>query len=212
MSLDTALVGKPNVYVVDDNAAVRDAIRWLVEQVGIDVQTYANAQAFIDICRPGMRGCLVLDIRMPEMSGLDLQDYLNQVGIHLPVVIVTGHGDIPVTVRAMKAGAYEFLEKPFNDQVLLDAIHKAFEKFRPIWDREDRRSRTADNLGKLTSRQREVLELLRCGEPNKVIAANLGLSVRTVEAHRAHIMEKMGARSLGQLIEMVVHAGMENTP
>lgn len=197
---------KPVVHVVDDNPAVRDAIRWLVEQVGLSARTYATAQEFLSACNPGMRGCLVLDIRMPGISGLDLQDRLQEQGVHLPVIIITGHGDVPVAVRAMKAGALEFLQKPFNDQALLDAIHAALKKYHAIWEQQDQCDHTTRNLSTLTPREQEVLDLLRHGKPNKVIAYKLGLSVRTVEGYRARIMEKMGAHSLGQLIEMVVQA------
>jgi len=194
------------VHVVDDNPAVRDAIRWLVEQVGLSARTYATAQEFLSACDPAMRGCLVLDIRMPGISGLDLQDRLQEQGIHLPVIIITGHGDVPVAVRAMKAGALEFLQKPFNDQTLLDAIHAALEKYHAIWAQQDQSHHTVRNLSALTPREQKVLDLLRHGKPNKVIAYELDLSVRTVEGYRARIMEKIGARSLGQLIEMVVQA------
>jgi len=194
------------VHVVDDNPAVRDAIRWLVEQVGLSARTYATAQEFLSACDPAMRGCLVLDIRMPGISGLDLQDRLQKQGIHLPVIIITGHGDVPVAVRAMKAGALEFLQKPFNDQTLLDAIHAALEKYHAIWAQQDQSHHTVRNLSALTPREQKVLDLLRHGKPNKVIAYELDLSVRTVGGYRARIMEKMGARSLGQLIEMVVQA------
>lgn len=193
-----------NVFIVDDNPAVRDAIRWLVQQVGLNAKTYASAQEFLAAFKPGMRGCLVLDIRMPGLSGLDLQDKLVQAGIQLPVIIVTGHGDVPITVRAMKAGAFEFLQKPFNDQALLDAIQSALEKYTQLWEQKDRMSQTSRNLESLTPREREILEQLRHGKLNKVIAGDLGLSVRTVEGHRAKIMEKMGARTVGQLLEMVM--------
>ncbi len=193
-----------NVFIIDDNAAVRDAIRWLVEQVGLNARTFSSAREFLDTFQPGMRGCLVLDIRMPGMSGLDLQEKLAQEGAHLPVIIVTGHGDVPITVRAMKSGAFEFLQKPFNDQTLIDAIQAALDKYGEIWNQEDRRERASRSLATLTRREREVLDLLRRGKPNKVIAAELGLSVRTVEGHRANITEKMGVKSLGQLIELVL--------
>jgi len=193
-----------NVFIVDDNPAVRDAIRWLVQQVGLNAKTYDSAQEFLAAFKPGMRGCLVLDIRMPGLSGLDLQDKLVQAGIQLPVIIVTGHGDVPITVRAMKAGAFEFLQKPFNDQALLDAIQSALEKYTQLWEQKDRMSQTSRNLESLTPREREILEQLRHGKLNKVIAGDLGLSVRTVEGHRAKIMEKMGARTVGQLLEMVM--------
>jgi FixJ family two-component response regulator len=192
------------VFIVDDNPAVRDAIRWLVQQVGLNAKTYASAQEFLAAFRSDMRGCLVLDIRMPGLSGIELQEKLAQNGVHLPVIIVTGHGDVPITVRAMKAGAFEFLQKPFNDQALLDAIQAALDKYAALWQQEDKRSQASRSLSALTPREREVLDLLRHGKPNKVIASLLDLSVRTVEGHRANIMEKMGVRSLGQLIELAV--------
>ena len=201
--MKTSAMPKPTVYVVDDNAAVRDAIRWLVEQVGLNVRTFTSAQEFLAILQPDLRGCLILDIRMPGMSGLDLQEKLAQEGCHLPVIIITGHGDIPITVRAMKAGAFEFLQKPFNDQALLDAIHASLEHYGIIWKQEDLRHQTSQALAGLTAREKEVLNLLLKGKVNKLIAGDLDLSVRTVEGHRARIMRKMGARSLGQLFELV---------
>lgn len=192
------------VFIVDDNPAVRDAIRWLVQQVGLNAKTYASAQEFMTTLNTGMRGCLVLDIRMPGMSGIELQEKLFQAGTHLPVIIITGHGDVPITVRAMKAGAFEFLQKPFNDQTLLDTIQAGLEKYHLIWEQEDKRSKASQSLATLTRREREVLQLLTQGKPNKLIARELDLSVRTVEGYRANIAEKMGAKSLGQLIEIVL--------
>lgn len=195
---------KATVFIVDDNPAVRDAIRWLVEQVGLNARTFDSARDFLATYQPGMRGCLVLDIRMPGMSGIELQEKLAREHAHLPVIIVTGHGDVPVTVRAMKTGAFEFLQKPFNDHILVDAIQAALDKSAAIWEQEDKRNQASQSLAALTKREREILELLRHGKPNKVIAAALDLSVRTVEGHRANITEKMGVKSLGQLIELLL--------
>jgi FixJ family two-component response regulator len=147
-----------------------------------------------------MHGCLVLDIRMPGMSGLELQEYLAVARLSIPVIIVTGHGDVPVTVRAMKKGAFDFLQKPFNDQALLDSIFAAIRKHEEICAENERRAEEEQNLASLTSREREVLELLRAGKSSKVIAADLDISVRTVEGHRANIMLKMNAKTVGQLI------------
>lgn len=202
--------GKATVFIVDDNPAVRDAIRWLVEQVGLNAKTFASARDFLAAFQPSMRGCLVLDIRMPGMSGIELQEKLSREQVHLPVIIVTGHGDVPVTVRAMKTGAFEFLQKPFNDQVLIDAIQAALGKYSAVWEQEDKRSQANRSLAALTRREREILELLRRGKPNKVIAAELDLSVRTVEGHRANITEKMGVKSLGQLIELLLKSDPDN--
>jgi len=195
---------KPIIYIVDDNPAVRDAIRFLVQQVGLTAKVYISAQEFLDQYQLGMRGCLVLDIRMPGLSGIELQEKLTLVGAHLPVIIVTGHGDVPITVRAMKAGAFEFLQKPFNDQVLLDTIQAALKKYDIVWEQDDKRSNASHSLSTLTRREREVLELLRYGKSNKIIARELSLSVRTVEGYRANITEKLGAKSLGQLIDLVI--------
>lgn len=195
---------KPIIYIVDDNPAVRDAIRFLVQQVGLTAKVYISAQEFLDQYQLGMRGCLVLDIRMPGLSGIELQEKLTLVGAHLPVIIVTGHGDVPITVRAMKAGAFEFLQKPFNDQVLLDTIQAALKKYDIVWEQDDKRSNASHSLATLTRREREVLELLRYGKSNKIIARELSLSVRTVEGYRANITEKLGAKSLGQLIDLVI--------
>ena len=196
------------VHVVDDNAAVRDAICWLVEQVGLEGRPYESAQDFLAQCDSRCRGCLVLDIRMPGMSGLELQDRLVAMGIQLPVIIITGHGDVPITVRAMKAGAFEFLQKPFNDQELLDAIQAGLDRYAAIWKKQDDEERLRRNLESLTPRERDVLEHLGLGKPNKVIAYEMDLSVRTVEGYRAKIMNKLGARTIGELMQIVLNAGL----
>jgi FixJ family two-component response regulator len=195
---------KYTIYIVDDNPAVRDAIRFLVKQVGLTPKVFSSAQEFLDFFKVEMRGCLVLDIRMPGMSGLDLQEQLKLLGAHIPVIIITGHGDVPITVRAMKSGAFEFLQKPFNDQVLLDTIQTALKQYDAIWEDEDKRNEAAKNLAVLTRREREVLELLKNGKSNKLIARELSLSVRTIEGYRANITDKLGAKSLGVLIDMVI--------
>lgn len=200
------------IHVVDDSPAVCDAIGWLVEQVGMSCRKYASASEFLKHVRKGMRGCLVLDVRMPGMSGLDLQDHLNERGINLPVIIITGHGDVPITVRAMKAGAFEFLQKPFNDQVLLDTIHASMEKYRDIWEEEDAVSQLQEQMETLTPREREVLARLGHGKPNKVVAYDMGLSVRTIEGYRANIMSKLGARTVGELMEIVLKTGISPAP
>jgi FixJ family two-component response regulator len=191
------------VFIVDDDPAVRDAIRWLMEQVKLKVQVFSSADEFLANYNPGTRGCIILDIRMPGMSGLELQERLKSTGNLFPIIIITGHGDVSIAVRAMKAGAVEFLQKPFNDQVLLDTVQSALSSYGELWDREEKRQEYNRNLSSLTKREREVLNLLRTGKPNKVIASILKISVRTVEGHRATIMSKTGAKSLGELIEML---------
>ena len=194
------------VYIVDDNAAVRDAVRWLVEEVGLRAQAYATAYEFLDDFDPAALGCLVLDIRMPGMSGLDLQEHLAQRGASLPVIVVTGHGDVPMAVRSMKTGAFEFLQKPFNDQTLLDCIFAAISRHESILAESSKHAEASRNLASLTRRELEVLNLLRAGKSSKAIAADLHISVRTVEGHRANIMDKMQANTVAQLIEMTHQA------
>ena len=198
------LYAKYTIYIVDDNPAVRDAIRFLVKQVGLTPKIFSSAQEFLEYFTIEMRGCLVLDIRMPGMSGLDLQEQLILLGAHIPIIIITGHGDVPITVRAMKSGAFEFLQKPFNDQVMLDTIQAALSQYDAIWEEDDKRNDASKSLKVLTKREREVLELLKNGKSNKLIARELSLSVRTIEGYRANITDKLGAKSLGVLIDMVI--------
>ncbi len=192
------------VFVVDDDQEVRDALQLLLESVGLEVQTFGSAQAYLEQFDPERPGCLVLDVRMPGMSGLDLQARLTAERLHPPIIIITGHGDVPMAVRAVQAGAVDFFEKPFNDQSLLDGVHRAIEQ-----DAEQRgvASRLADieqHYQRLTPREREVLELVVAGKRNKVIAADLGVSQSTVEAHRARVMEKMEAATLSDLMRMML--------
>ncbi len=202
--------GRTTVHVVDDNSAVRDAICWLVEQVGLEGKPYPSAQDFLDQCDEGCRGCLVLDIRMPGMSGLELQDRLQGMGVHMPVIIITGHGDVPITVRAMKAGAFEFLQKPFNDQELLDSIQAGLDRYTAVWNKQDEEEELRANMASLTPRERDVLAHLGLGKPNKLIAYEMDLSVRTVEGYRAKIMNKLGARTIGELMQIVLDAGLDS--
>ena len=192
------------VFVVDDDDAVRNSMRWLVESVGLPVETYASAREFLETHDPNRPGCLVLDVRMPGMSGLDLQEKLHEKGIVIPIIVVTGHGDVPTAVRAIKAGAVEFIEKPVNDQLLLDTIQRCIEK-----DAEYRRDLAVRGAIEaryllLTPREREVMAQVVAGEPNKVIARNLDLSAKTIEAHRAAVMRKMEADSLANLVHMAI--------
>ncbi|MBX2868652.1 MAG: response regulator [Acidiferrobacterales bacterium] len=189
------------IYIVDDNAAVRDAVSWLVQEVGLKAIALDSAQRFLDSYKPGELGCLVLDIRMPGMSGLVLQDTLVQNAISIPVIIITGHGDVPMAVKAMKMGAFDFLQKPFNDQELLDSILNALNVHKQVLFKERKMKQASRNISTLTRRELEVLELLRAGNSNKKIATQLKISVRTVEGHRAKIMGKMQANSVAQLVE-----------
>lgn len=192
------------VFIVDDDEAVRGSLKLLLKTLGLPAQAYASAQEFLAGFDPGRSGCLVLDIRMPGMSGLELQEELNTRGAMLPIVFITGHGDVPMAVEAMQRGAMDFLQKPFRDQDLLDRINKALEKDRAGRELLGNRARIQACIAGLTPREREVLALVTQGKANKVIAGDLQLSQRTVEIHRAHVMEKMGANSLAHLVRMVV--------
>ena len=190
------------IYVVDDDDGMRRALSLLLNTVGYKTAAFASPKDFLDAFKPDAAGCLVLDIRMPGMSGLELQQHLNRMGSMLPVIFITGHGDVPMAVQAMKEGAFEFVQKPFRDQDLLDRINHALEQ-----DKENRSSlaRSADVLQRiesLTPREKQVMGLVVDGAANKVIAIDLGLSERTVEIHRAKVMEKLGARSVAHLVKL----------
>ena len=192
----------PTVFVVDDDDAVRDSLSDLLDSVGLEVATYPSAHAFLDSYDDTRRGCLVLDIRMPGMSGLDLQERLNESGSALPIVFITGHGDVPMAVEAMKRGAVDFIQKPFRDQELLDRVNLALEQNRRRRDADETKQDIAQRVATLTRREREVMDMVIQGQANKVIAIDLGLSQRTVEVHRAHVMDKMRARTLAELVRM----------
>jgi two-component system, LuxR family, response regulator FixJ len=196
-----------SVFIVDDDEAVRSSLRLLIRSVGLQAQAFASAREFLDAYDARHPGCLVLDVRMPGMSGLELQQELNQRGATIPVVFITGHGDVPMAVEAMQQGAFDFLQKPFRDQDLLDRVQRAMSR-----DAEQRASMAARSeimarLAALTPREMEVLRLVTRGKANKVVGAELGVSQRTVEIHRAHVMEKMRAGSLAELVRMVLDAG-----
>ena len=192
----------PTIFVVDDDDAVRDSLSDLIDSVGLAVATYPSAHEFLEVYDNAERGCLVLDIRMPGMSGLELQDRLNERGSTLPIVFITGHGDVPMAVEAMKRGAVDFIQKPFRDQELLDRINLALEQNRRRRAAEETKQDIAQRITSLTRREREVMDMVIQGKANKVIAIDLGLSQRTVEVHRAHVMDKMKARTLAELVRM----------
>ncbi len=196
----------PLVYVVDDDLSVREALRSMIRSVGLRCETFASAREFLRHPRPDGPACLVLDVMLPDVSGLDLPAELARQGSDIPTVFMTGHGTIPMSVRAMKAGAVEFLTKPFSGDDLLSAIHQALER-----DRDGRRARAAKaavtaQLEKLTPRERDVLELVVAGRLNKEIAAQLGIVEQTVKQHRGRIMRKLGARSVTDLVRIAEHA------
>ena len=201
---------KPTVFVVDDDAAVRDSLRMLLKSVGLPVEVFESGQEFLDADRDDRPGCLVLDIRMPGMSGLELHETLSRDGIAIPLLFITGHGDVPMAVEAMQAGAVDFIQKPFRDQDLIDRINRALEKDREMRGELRERDEIRRRMSQLTPREREVLELVTQGKANKVIAGDLNVSQRTVEIHRARVMEKMGANSLAHLVRMVIEAHRED--
>jgi FixJ family two-component response regulator len=191
------------VFVVDDDVAVRQSLSLLIRSMGLSVESFESAQAFLSSCDPERSGCLVLDIRMPGMSGLEMQEELHRRSIDLPVIFITGHGDVAMAVRAMKLGAVDFIEKPFNDQQLLDRINQALEVDRAARAARAEKATLASRIELLSPREREVMDRIVAGQANKVIAIELGLSERTVEIHRAKVMTKTGARSLAELVTMV---------
>jgi len=197
---------EPTVFIVDDDPAVRDSLRWLLESMRLKVATFGSAEDFLKFYTMHMIGCLILDVRMPGMSGLQLQQFLIKQKYSLPILFITGHGDIPMAVRAMQAGAMYFLEKPFEDQVLLDYVHEAL-----TLDVENQQSRIRltmiqARIANLTEREREVMELVIDNNSNKEIATKLGVSIKTVEFHRSHMMDKMHATSLIELVNMAREA------
>lgn len=196
--------GKSTVFIVDDDEAVRDSLSWLMQSVGLSTETFPSADAFLQGFGEDRPGCLLLDIRMPGISGLELQSLLRERGFRLPLVVISGHADVPMAVRALKAGAFDFIEKPFNDQLLLDTVQRAIEH-----DRQERESHARldvwrRRLDTLTPREREVLQLVVGGASNKQISSELGVSMKTVEAHRARVMDKLQADSLSELVRMTL--------
>lgn len=190
------------VYIVDDDQAIRHAMELLMRSVGLDYEIFHSGDDFLVNYSSGRAGCLVLDIRMPGLGGLELQDKLLEMGSTLPIIFITGHGDVPMAVEAMQKGAVDFIQKPFRDQELLDRIGEALKTDRERRSEREKKAEVMGRISKLTNREREVLDLVVTGKPNKVIAYELGVSQRTVEIHRARVMEKMQARSLADLVKM----------
>lgn len=198
------------VFIVDDDEAVRDSLQMLLEVEGFATRTFASAESFMEAYRPDWRGCLLLDVRMPGMDGVKLLEVMARRGSDLPVIVMTGHGDVPLAVRAMKAGALEFLEKPIAHDVLLAALRMALDQALRRREVQRNASEATVRVASLTARERDVLERLIMGEANKDIASTLGISLRTVEIDRARLMRKMQASNLSQLVRMALTAGIAN--
>lgn len=196
-------INEPTVFVVDDDSAMAESLRWLIESVGLKVQIFSNAQSFLS-SYARQPGCLVLDIRMPGMSGLELQQKLREENVLLPIIFITGHGDVQMAVRAMKLGALDFLTKPFSDQILIEGIHKALRLDVSRRQLANETTSISDCLAQLTPREQEVMERVVQGKLNKTISDELGISSKTVELHRAHVMAKMRATSVAELVKMVL--------
>jgi len=192
------------VFVVDDDAAVRQGLRFMLRVAEYDVEAFPSARSFLENYDPRRGGCLLLDVQMPQMTGLDLQQQLNVRGWRIPVIFITGHGTVPLAIAAMKAGAFDFIEKPLREDSLLESIERALRWNDRAYEERLERATLQVRMAALTPREREVFELVAAGEPNKVIARHLGISFRTVELHRAHIVEKLHARSLSDLIRMAI--------
>ena len=199
------------VFVIDDHAPLREALVSLFRSVGLQVKTFATAPEFLQTKLPDSPSCLVLDVRLPGLSGLDFQSDLAKENIHIPIVFMTGHGDIPMTVRAMKAGAVEFLTKPFRDQDMLDAVQLALKRDRDRREADDITSKLKSKLEALTLREREIMGLVTTGLMNKQIAGEIGISEITVKVHRGNVMRKMGAKSLAELVRMAEALGVRRT-
>ncbi|HEX5127646.1 MAG TPA: response regulator transcription factor [Rhodocyclaceae bacterium] len=201
---DSDTAAEQLVHIIDDDEALRDSLVWLLESTGLKVASYPSAEAFLQSWTLSFTGCLVLDIRMPGMSGLELHEKLNAMHSTLPVIFITGHGDVPMAVTALKKGAFDFIEKPFHDHDMLNLIEQCLGKERAQREQRRQGADAQRRIEHLTPREREVLHLIVAGRLNKQIADELGISIKTVEVHRARVMEKMGANSLAELVQHVL--------
>lgn len=200
---------EPIVYVVDDDQAMVESLSWIIESVGLKVKTYVRAQDFLDEYNPTQHGCLLLDVRMPGISGPELQLRLNEQSATLPIIFISGHGDVPLAVRVMKAGAVDFLTKPFNDQILLESINKALRVDKINREKQQENAQAEAKFALLSPREAQVLQGIVAGKQNKVISSELNISLKTVEAHRASVMKKMSVKSVPELVKLVLTNGVQ---
>jgi len=194
------MTNKQTVFIIDDDKGIRDGLEMLLESIGLESRSFASGSAFLDVYDAKMTGCLILDIRMPKMSGLEVQRKLKKLSCLIPIIFITGHGDIPMAVEAMRLGAIDFIRKPFNEQDLIDRINEALEMDEKVIDEHNSKSK----VDSLSAREYEVFERVADGSMNKVIAADLGISERTVEVHRSHVMEKLKVRTLAELVRIKI--------
>src|SRR5690348_5674126 len=199
----------PIVYVVDDDQAMVESLSWIIESVGLKAKAYTRAQEFLDQYHSDQHGCLLLDVRMPGMSGPELQAKLNAIGATMPIIFISGHGDVPLAVRVMKAGAIDFLTKPFNDQILLESINKALRVDKAHREKQQESAQAEAKFALLSRREIQVLQGIVSGKQNKVISAELAISLKTVEAHRASVMKKLGVKSVPELVKLVLTNGVQ---
>ena len=199
---------KPKIFVIDDNKEVTESLRWLFESVNYEVETFNNANNFLAAYKSTQPGCLILDVRMPEITGLELQEILKERNISIPIIFMTAHADVPMAVRAMKLGAVDFLTKPVNNQTLLETINKAIKIDMKLKRNSTDTAKTAAKAKRLTSRENEVMMLILEGKLNKHIASHLGISQKTVELHRSNVMKKMGAKTAAELVRLALTSGV----
>ncbi|HEX4944683.1 MAG TPA: response regulator [Usitatibacteraceae bacterium] len=197
---------EPTVYVIDDDESIRELLTWLMKRNAIRAEAFPNAKSFLKACRPGARGCLILDLYMPGMSGLDLQQYLKEVGIEMPVIFLSGRADVPKAVLAVKSGAIDFIEKPFDYRQIVDLVRECIRRDGESRAGRDAARERAGRLATLTQREREVLDRVIAGKVNRLIAEEMRISIKTVEAHRARIMEKLAVDSVAELVQATIEA------
>jgi two-component system, LuxR family, response regulator FixJ len=202
----------PQVYVIDDDEGARESLAFLLRAAGNEVQAFDSAVSFLKALPAIKSGCIITDIRMPEVSGIDLLRRLKELDVRLPVIVITGHGDVTLAVEAMKVGAVDFLEKPYDDEILVGMVQAALGMWHEGANRDAKRAQVAERISSLSERERQVLQGLIAGNPNKVIAFDLGISPRTVEIYRANVMHKMQASSLSELVRIALTAGLAETP